>query len=414
MSDNTYIRSYKYRIYPTESQRELINTFVNLRRYVYNWGIAREEERYQEKKDGKTTHGFYSYYDLNRMFGKLRNSPDKEFLKKIPLSTARLALRDVANAYLSHFSNVYQGSPKFKSKKRAPKMFKTRNDRFYIDGDRVRFEGLYCSPDHKSENAVVETINLKFDTGFKRSDSIKYISPSISIDNFDNYWVSFSIEEPVIELNVPQSEPIGIDMGIRQTLVLSTREVFNRPNDKIKKLNKKLKRQHRHYTRDVIHRSKEAKRTKTKYEEIPISNRSQKRLNGIRKTYARITNIKTTWYHTIIKQIVTRNPQTIVIENIRVRELQQKRYTQDLKDALAHADFYTMRKIFEHKCNRYGVNLIIAPKEYPSSQICSNCGFIKDSHKDHGKHTYVCPNCGMRLDRDINAALNLLSLAYGS
>ena len=410
MSEQTYMQSYKYKIYPTEDQKIVIVNLIDLRRYVYNWGIAMEEKKYQEKKDGKSKYGFYSYYDLNRLYGVFRKQPGNEFLQKLPLSTARLALRDVANAYLSYFKNPKQGYPKFKSKKTAPKMFKTRSDRFYIDGGKVRFEGLYCSPDRKSSNAVLDMVDLKFDPGLSKNQKIKYISPSISIDALGNYWVSFTIEQPKSIIKTSKTEALGIDMGIRQTLALSTGEIFIRPNDKIERLNRKLARLQRHYSHDITRRQKEAERTKTKYDDIPISKRSQKRLNSIRKTLVRITNIKHAWYHNTIKEIVTRNPEAIVIENLRVREMQQKRSNQVLRNALFHSDFYTMRRIFEDKCNRYGVNLILAPTNYPSSQICSNCGYV-NPHKDHGCHVFKCPECGTRLDRDINAALNLVRLA---
>ena len=409
MSEQTYMQSYKYRIYPTEEQKIIIGNLIDLRRYVYNWGIAKEE-KYQEKKDGKSKHGFYSYYDLNRLYGIFRKQLGNEFLQKLPLSTARLALRDVANAYLSYFNNPKQGYPKFKSKKTAPKMFKTRSDRFFINNGKVRFEGLYCSADHKSSNAVLDMVDLKFDPGLTKNQKIKYISPSISIDGLGNYWVSFTLEQPKAIIESSKTKPIGIDMGIRQTLVLSTGEIYTRPNDKIKKLNRKLARVQRHYSRDIARRQKEAERTKTKYDDIPISKRSQKRLNSIRKMLIRITNIKHAWYHNTIKEIVTRNPEVIVIENLRVRKMQHKRYNKVLKNALFHSDFYTMRRIIEDKCNKYGVDLILAPTNYPSSQICSNCGHI-NSHKDHGYRIFKCPECGIRLDRDINAALNLVRLA---
>ena len=406
MSD-TYKHGYRFRIYPTNEQKEVIETLINLYRFVYNWGIAKQEEQYQRKKNGEITRGFLSYFDLNRLFSLFRNLPENAWLKELPLATARLALRDVVNSFKMFFRHTHN-YPKFKSKKRSPKMFKTRNDRFYIEGDQVRFEGL---PIECRSNGDVDTIDLHCDFGYRKSNKIKYIQPSISMDNLGHYWVSFSIEEPTIELNTPKTEPIGIDVGVRKTMVLSTGEMLIRPKDKIKRLERRLNRAMHYYVRDINLRRELANRTKTKYEDIPVSNHAEKRADKVRKLYKKITNVKKNWYHNTIKEIVTRNPEAIVIETLHSREINKKNKRRNRKSrhAIAHADFYTIHKIIQDKCNKYGVKLIKAAEDYPSSQICSNCGYRQDIGQ---KKTYRCPICGMMIDRDINAALNLRNLAY--
>jgi len=409
VNDNqTYHHGYKLRIYPTEEQKELINKLIGAYRYVYNWGLAKEQACYEEKKNGLSDKGFYSFFDLCKLFKMHRDSPGNEWLKEIPNTTARLALRDVYNAYLEFF-NGHRKHPKLKTKKRSPKMFKTRNDRFCIDGDRVRFEGL---PRYtRGVGALSDTVKLGFKTNFARLDSIEYMGPSISIDNLGNYWVSFSIKEPVQELDKPKTEPIGVDLGIRKTMTLSTGETFTRPNDKLTKLDRRLKKVRDHYSRDVKRRMEEANRTKTKYEDIPVSNRSQKRLTKLRKLYARITNIKNNFYHETIKSIVLRNPEAIVLETTRTKEMRRTAKCKQLLQELHKANFFTMAKIFEDKCTRYGVTLIKADPQYPSTQLCSNCGY---KQRIGDKHIYRCPQCGLEMDRDLNAALNLRNLAINS
>lgn len=408
-SGNTYIKGYKFQAYPTEEQKQMINKYIDLYRFVYNWGIAQEEEQYKLKKDRITTTGFLRYFDLNLKLTEFRNKPGNEWIKEIPNSTSRLALRDVANAYIQFFKHPDKfHSPKFKSKKRSKKYFKTRNDRFSINGNRFRFEGMAFSKG-KGKNIPLDEIQLHFDTGFFRDDKVKYICPTISVDNLDRYWVSFSVEEECIDLDTPKTDAIGIDVGVRQTMVLSTGEVFNRPKEKINNLESKLRHAMRHYSRDIDRRMKESIRTKTKYEDIPISNRSQKRLNKVRKLYKRITNIKENFYHETIKSIVLRNPEAIVIENISTRELQKKSGKLWANKYLPKADFRKMHVIIEEKCKKYNVPLIKADKQFKSSQICSVCGNIKDPYS---RHVYICPVCGNRMDRDVNAAINLKNLAY--
>lgn len=406
MSD-TYKHGYRLRIYPTDEQKKIIESLVHLYRFAYNWGIARQEEHYQKKKNGEVQYATLSYFDLTRLFIQFRSLPENAWLQEFPLATARLALRDVVHSYKLFFSSG-SGHPKFKSKKRSPKMFKTRNDRFYIDRDRVRFEGLRCKL--IGHGAITDTIDLHHNFDYYRTDGTKYIQPSISIDNLGQYWVSFSIEEPIIPLDKPKSEPIGIDVGTRQTMILSTREVFNRPKDKIKRLEKKLSRAQHHQTRDINRRLEESKRTKVKYDDVPVSKRAARREDKVRKLYKKITNVKNNWYHEIIKSIVTRNPECIVIETLHSRkiELENSAYHHKTRHAIHHADFYTMHQIIQDKCTKYGVPLIKANDQYPSSQICSVCGHIQNIGRSK---TYHCSYCGNTMDRDINAAINLRNLA---
>lgn len=348
----------------------------------------------------KVFNSFIGFYDLCELYTNLRNSPEYQWLQEMPLTTGRMALYDLVRSYKMFFKGVCN-HPKFKSRKKSPKSFKTRSDvdKFYIEGDTIRIEGLKRG----------DKIRLKFDTGFQKKRRIKYILPSISIDTLGNYWVSFSIETPIEPLSMPVSEPIGVDVGIRHTITLSTGEIFNRPKDKIKKLERRLSRTQRHVTRDIKRRMKIANHTKTKYEDIPVSKRAKKRLMRRNKIFKRITHIKNTFYHSTIKSIVLRNPKAIVIETIRTTKMIRENRNSALANDYFYSDFHKIHQIFKDKCTRYGVTLIQADEEYPSSQICSHCG----SKRTIGsQRTYICHNCGLRIDRDINAAINLRNLAY--
>ena len=407
MSKSVYRHGYRLKLYPTEEQKNIIDRFIELYRFVYNWGIGKEEDRYNDKKAGICKRGTYTAYDLGILYTEFRNLPGNEWLKELPKETSKAALRDVYNAYQMFFYKKCR-YPKLKSKKSSPMTFKTRYDRFYIDGDRVRFEGL---PRVGSGTAsIVDTVKLGFDTGFRKSDGSIYIQPSITKDNLGNYWVSFSIKEPVQKIDSLKTEPIGIDVGIRRTMVTSSNEYYNLPKDSIAKLEKKLRKAKRRLHKDNAYRQKEANRTKTKYEDIPVSNRAEKRADKVRKLYKKITNVKLNWYHNTIKEIVTRNPEAIVIETLSIRSMQRKhKHKSHFMQALHTANFYTMHKIIEDKCNKYGIKLIKADKEYPSSQICSTCGYQQDIGN---RRLYRCPICGTVIDRDYNAALNLRNLAY--
>lgn len=400
--ENMYLHGYKCRLYPTEEQKMLINKYIDLYRRVYNWGISMEENLYQQKKEGKSTKGFYTFYQLSTIFTQYRKSDEGRWSLELPINTARRALKDVVNAYKMYF-NGYNHHPHFKSKNKTYKTFKTENTRFYIDKNMVRFEGLIKG--HGPKATKENGINVKYDTKLRYNQNIKYHAVCITLDHFGNYWVTYSIYEPIRSLDKPKTEPIGVDMGIRKTLTLSTGEVFIRPNNKIDKLDKRLRREQRHYTRDIKRRKLEAKLTNKQYDEIPKSTRSQKRLLKINKLKKRITNIKNNFYHETIKQIVLRNPESIAIETTNIKTLLRQHHKNNHQ--LFHSDFYKMACIFRDKCNTYNIPLIEASPAFKSTQICSNCGNIKHMSS---QSIYVCHNCGLKIDRDYNAALNLRSL----
>ena len=107
----------------------------------------------------------------------------------------------------------------------------------------------------------------------------------------------------------------------------------------------------------------------------------------------------------VTKRIINKTPSAIVIEDLRVRQLDNRKF---MTRQICKEYFYSMRKKFENKCEEYNIPLILAPRTYKSTQLCSNCGSEK---KMGNKKVYICPNCGLRIDRDLNAALNLKKIA---
>ena len=389
----TIMRGYRIPIYPTDSQKELIDKYFNLYRYVYNWAIEQERNQYQLYLDGKVDKkdNFISFGKLSKLFTKFKNKPENEWLKEIPRHTAENAIKSVIKAYVDMFKGISK-LPNFKSRKSSVKKFGTRIEYFYFEDNMLRIEGLPKG----------EKIYTKYHTNNTMKDGIKYYSPTITKDNLGNYWTSFSKEKTISHKNyVFKHEPIGIDFGIRQTYTLSTGEVFNSPN--INKLIKKQKRLQRKCQKD---RNRHIKLERTNPDkDIPISKRAIKRTLELRKVYKKIHNVKNTFYDMVTKKIINKTPSAIVIEDLRVRQLDNRKF---MTRQICKEYFYSMRKKFENKCEEYNIPLILAPRTYKSTQLCSNCGSEK---KMGNKKVYICPNCGMRMDRDLNAALNLKKLA---
>jgi putative transposase len=247
-------------------------------------------------------------------------------------------------------------------------------------------------------------IDLGFDSGLYLN---KVINPVITLDHFGHYYVSFSLEEECKSLETPKTEGIGIDLGCRQTFTLSSGEIFNQPKEKLNKIDNRIRKLDQQITRDQKRRYAISRRTRTKYEDVPKSRRQIIRELKKNKLLRKKHNIKDTFYHTVLKQLVLRNPEYVCMETFSVIDIvEQAPY---LASQIAQVSFYDILRKMKDKCDMYNIPFIQAPRDFASTQICNNCGYKQDMD---GKHTYKCPICGMVEDRDINAAINLMN--YGS
>ena len=385
-------RGSKLRIYPTEEQKITIDRYIEVFREIYNWGINKEEELRQLQKQGKVKYGFCSFRSLRKMYRKERKENPNSIWNDMPSTSGSLALQNVETAYKKFFKKLTR-YPKLKKKTTSKSYysFNTRYDRFNIDGVSIKIEG------------IPTRISLGFDSKIYSSDeNIKITNPTIIRNKLNEYYVSFNLLVDSEDLDIPKSKGIGIDLGCRQTFALSTGEVFNQPKEILNKLERKRIKQQRHVTRDINRRLNEATHTKTKYEDIPESKRAIKRRHKLNKTYRKIHNIKDTFYHNVTKQIVDRNPEFVCMETFKVREIQ--RTEPYMNDKICTVSFYDITRKLKYKCEKYNIPFIQAPTEFASTKTCSNCGHKK---KMKGKHIYKCPVCGMKMDRDINAAINL-------
>ena len=414
-----YYQGYRFQIYPTYTQVKFIDKCIELNRFIYNWTIDIQKEHYKLYKEGKTKYALISKYEIEKMFTELRNK--NEWLKEVPHNSARNAIFHCLYAYKMFLSGKGK-YPKYKSKKRSKQSFETRADRFYLDRNILRIEGL---PKAGPESVI----NLKYYTRFRRSNNIKYCNTVISKDNLGQYWVSFSIPKTKLANDYSNAafryKAIGIDLNVKNRFVLSTGEIFKAPDTKrlekgIRNIQSKVSRDRKRYKKKGKQLRKQGRisiyfmddngreRTNSDYEVVPMSKSSQKRAKKYRKKCKKLSNINRTFHHTITKQIVEkyRDTECIVMEDLYVRDMESDHYIAKNTSNIA---FREIREMMEYKCNNRNIPIIFADKEYPSSQLCSNCG---NRRKIGSEKTYICPVCGLRINRDINAAINLSNYYY--
>lgn len=399
--DNTqYYHGNKFLIYPTDEQKKFIDECIDVARYVYNWAIEQEEKQYQLYLDGKVSkeESFLTAFQLDHMFVEHRHK--NPWLEKYPLGFTRYAIENAVQAYRNFFKRLCN-KPIFKSKKTAKPSYHPRSERMYIrNGNMLQIEGL--------SKDLVKIDDLILDHDFT---GVHFANPTVSRDKLGNYYVSFNIikDKPLTyfeDNNIPKMDnAIGIDLNIRKDarVVCSNGDRFEAPN--ITKYEKKIKRLSRKCGKD-INRRKELERANPD-KIIEPSKRSVKRRQELRKYFQKIVNVNKNFAFTVARRIVDNNPKAIVMEGLDiVNEFETKHY---FAKYIQFNPLYDIRLKIQEKCNMYNIPFMLAPKDYPSTQMCSNCGHIR---KMYSNTEYICPNCGMRMDRDLNAALNLERLAY--
>lgn len=379
--DNLY--GYRIKLYPTDAQKERMNLIMDLYRYVYNWTLSQIEMYYE------ITGQFMNINDACKLLRDHRNST--EWLKEIPVNTARHAIMSAYASY-SIFFKKKANHPKFISKKDPLRYFKIRGERIYLRDRCVGFEGL-----GRRENIDCKNYNIP--------KSAKLYNCAVIFDGY-NYWLCVCIEKHTPMEFDPDCGPIGIDLGLRKLAVLSDGTVYKLPDtSKYLKRRKKIQRQ---MTKDLNRRKKQAAQVKTKLDDIPYTKNMLKHKKQYREVCNRITNIKHTYIHTMTSEIVNKNPSAIVLETLNVRGMMKNKY---LGKYLSRSMFSEIGRQLEYKSKRNPtIKVIYADRWYPSSQICSGCGFRQNIGDTE---IYRCPICGLVIDRDLNAAINLSRVANG-
>ena len=367
-------KGFKVQIFPNKEQKELMFKSFGCARFAYNWALAREKENYE--KGGK----FISDMDLRKEFTQLKKKEEFKWLNEINNNVTKQAIKDLCKAYRNFFNKKAE-YPRFKSKKKSKKSFYNDVYRIKFDDYKVRIESIGWMD--MAENRIPK--------------DCKYVNPKVSFDGV-KFWLSITCIVEDEENNLPKTEPIGIDMGIKTLMTCSNGMNFKRRN--IKREEKKLKRLQkkasRHYDKMMKTKSSDKSKNLLKLETL------------ICKQHQRISNVRFNNIHQATTKLVKLNPKAIVVEDLNVQGMMKNKY---LSEKIADCSFSEIYRQLEYKCKNKGIEFIVADRFYPSSKICSKCGNKKEK-LSLSERTYRCEFCGNVIDRDFNASLNLKNLAY--
>ena len=374
------IKSYKIRLYPTREQEQLMWKHVGSCRFIWNWMLAKQEELYKQGDK------HLSAFDMINLLTPLKKQEEYLWLKEVSNTSLKDICRDLDKAYKMFFKKT-SGFPKFKSRKKSKPNFPIRTDTLYFKDDKVL------------SIEKIGKVRYKTDFVFEYGrNACKLTNARISYIN-GKWMLSFGMEceNQVQELN---DISMGIDLGVKDLAIVEYNGeplVFHNINKskQMRNISKKLK----HLQRSIS-RKYEANRDGKKYNKTKNIEKQDERL---RKLRARQSNIRRNYIQQTTHKLVSLLPKRIVMEDLNVQGMMKNRH---LSKAVQEQCFYEFIRQMEYKCAWNGIELVKADRFYPSSKTCSGCGCIKKDLKLSDR-TYHCSDCGLVIDRDYNAAVNL-------
>ena len=364
-------RAYKFRLYPNEEQKILIHKTFGCARFVYNYYL-----NYQKEK------GVQKTFDLCKDLKELENQ--YEYLKEVDSCALRSSIFDLEDGFNNFFAKR-SGYPRFKSK------FNRQSYRTSC----VR--GTYKEKEYSNIEVDLLTRNIKLPKlgkvkirGYRDKDKIngKILNATISKETTNKYYVSVLVEEDILIDKVTPTTIVGIDLGIKDLVITSDGIKYG--NEKIlMKYEKSLKRLQRKLSRQVKG-SKNYLKTKEK----------------IARIHSKIKNYRKHYLNEIANEIVNEH-DIIVTESLLVKDMFKEK-VKAFNKSLSDASLSKLCSLIEWKSKIKGKYYYKINTYYPSSQICSHCGYKNNEIKDLSIREYDCPECGVHNDRDINASLNIL------
>ena len=373
------LKSFKTEINPTIEQKIKINKTIGTCRYVYNFYLDYNKTLHNNGKKFMTSKSFSIW--LNNEY--IPNNPDKIWIKEVSSKAVKKSIENGYTAFTRFFKHQ-SAFPNFKKKNKSDvKMYFVKNNPTDCKCERHRLNIPTLGWVRIKEKGYIPTTK----------DGWKIKSGTVSI-KAGRYYVSVLVEIPDIKIVNNNNDGIGIDLGIKNFAIVSNGKTYKNINKsaKIKKLEKKLSREQRCFSR--------------KYENLKKGESTQKNIQKqklkVQKLYHKIDNIRTDYINKTIAEIVKTKPSYIAIEDLNIKGMMKNRH---LSKAIASQKFYEFRTKLKVKCDENGIELRVVDRWYPSSKICHHCGAIKKDLKLSDR-IYHC-DCGYIEDRDFNAALNL-------
>ena len=352
-------KSYKFRIYPKKTQKEMLDRNFGCARFVYNYFLNQREKQYQET--GKSD----NYYSQSKKLTLLKKEKEYIWLNEINSQILQFSLRRLENSY-SNFFQRRSGFPKFKKKKgkntfTVPQGISINGLKIFIPKFK---EGIRCV--------------------FHRDIKGKILTATFSKTQSGKYFVSISTEQET-EKKEKTNKEVGIDLGIKD-LVITSEGVKFQNNRYLNKYEKQLKKAQQHLS--------SKKKGSRQYENQRLK---------VARLHEKISNCRKDTLHKITLRLIREN-DVVYLENLNVSGMLKNH---KLAKCIVDCSWSELARQLEYKGDWYGCEVFKVNRFYPSSKTCSHCGCVQDKMPLNIRK-WTCPDCGTEHDRDINAAINIL------
>jgi putative transposase len=368
------VRGYKTELDLSNEQRTACLKHAGASRFAYNWGLARSKEAYRTAGKRPTA------IDLHRELNALKQT-DYPWMYETSKCAPQEALRDLEKAYKNFFRRVELkkqgqwrgklGFPKFKKRSKAIGSFRvTGSIKVFSDAVQLPRLGRLCLHEHD----------------FIPTEG-KILSATVS-EQAGRWFVSVQMEVEQEKPTPTATSAIGVDLGIKALATMSEGTRADNPRA-LKHASARLRRLERQKSRRKLG-SKNRKKTCKK----------------LAKQHARVANIRKDASHNLTTDLC-KNHALVGIEDLHVAGMLKNH---KLAQAVSDSNFGEIRRQLEYKASWYGVHLVAINRWFPSSQLCSSCGW-KNEDITLADRVFICHECGLVIDRDLNAAINILNEA---
>ena len=367
------LRAIKLRLYPNKTQQIYISKLLGSYRFIFNQCLDLKKKKYDEDINfGLKDLGTFFHQDLTKQI-------EYEWLKEHNTKVLKQAIVNLLDAYKNFFKKK-SGFPKFKSK-HDNKL----SCRFPVDA-------ISKLNDYQTNRLTltkqIKDIKFKSSTKYKNylskhKENIK--SATLSKTKSGNYFLSILVDGDLMnQLSEPKNKLIGIDLGIKDFIISSEGTKYE--NLKIKRSNKhKIAKLHREL-------SKKQKGS---------SNKNKSRIK-LARFYEKLNNKKENYLHHVSNQLVNEN-QIIAIESLNVKGMMKNH---KLARSIQELSLFKFKEMLRYKSEWYNRDLIEIDQWFPSSKLCHCCGW-KNKELTLKDREWICQECGVIHDRDINAAINI-------